>query len=146
VGGFDEHFGAYGFEDMEIAFRLEDQAGLEFYRLSGAVGEHVHHHTLDEYLDKKRVCGRETLPQLAILHPHRMAEMGLGVLFDGGDRPALRRALRLSWSLGLPAVVRTWLRATGSVWPRPLRHRALDYLVVSAYAAGMGRRELPARQ
>lgn len=146
VGGFDEHFGAYGFEDMEIAFRLEDEVGLEFYRLPDAVGDHVHHHTLHEYLDKKRVCGRETLPQLAALHPDRMSEMGLGVLFDRGDRPALRRALRFSWSLGLPRLVGAWFRATGSVWPRPLRHRALDYLVVSAYASGMGRRNLPARQ
>ena len=27
VGGFDEEFGAYGFEDMELGFRLEDRFG-----------------------------------------------------------------------------------------------------------------------
>jgi glycosyltransferase involved in cell wall biosynthesis len=146
VDGFDEDFGAYGFEDMEIAFRLEDVAGVRFYSLPDAVGEHVHHHGLDEYLEKKIVCGRETLPRLAELHPHRLAEMRLDVLPGlgaraGAGRRAVASALALSWWLGLPAAT----RALVGRWPGwlagGLRHRAYDYLVLSAYAAGLRSRE-----
>ncbi|HKK72601.1 MAG TPA: glycosyltransferase [Candidatus Krumholzibacteria bacterium] len=145
VGGFDEDFGAYGFEDMEIAFRLEDHAGMRFYALPAAVGEHVHHHSLDEYLQKKVVCGRETLPRLAELHPHRLAEMKLDVLPGlsanaAASRRALAVALAASWSLGFPGLVRALLLR----WPdgafSALRHRAYDYAVLSAYAAGLRQR------
>ncbi len=139
VGGFDEEFGAYGFEDMEIAFRLEDQAQLAFFRLEGARGQHVHHHTLAEYLEKKRICGAQTLPRMARLHPDRIAEMGLDVLF--GRRPGLAAALRLSWALRLPGVVEGLLESGPGLLPRRLRHRLFDYLVVSAYAAGLRRRD-----
>lgn len=140
IDGFDEDFGVYGFEDMEIAFRLEDTVGLRFFSLPTATGEHVHHHTLDEYLEKKVLCGRETLPQLARLHPHRMAEMRLDVLGDlpAGARPsALAAALDLSWRWGGMAVARALVRAwPGSLVPG-LRHRTYDYLVLGAYAAGL---------
>ncbi len=142
VDGFDEDFGAYGFEDMEIAFRLEEIAGTRFYSLPEAVGEHVHHHSLDEYLDKKVVCGRETLPRLAELHPHRLAEMRLDVLPGLGVRPSGRRravaaVLALSWSAGLPAMARALVRRWPGDLAGRLRHRAYDYLVLSAYAAGL---------
>jgi len=146
IGGFDEDFGVYGFEDMEIAFRLEDRTGLRFFSLPAAAGEHVHHHTLDEYLEKKAMCGRETLPQLARLHPRRMAEMRLDVLtgLPAGRRPgALGRILEWSWRLGGMSVARGMVRR----WPAPLapslRHRTYDYLVLGAYAAGL-REQAPA--
>lgn len=140
IDGFDEEFGVYGFEDMEIAFRLEDAVGLRFYSLPEATGEHVHHHTLDEYLDKKVLCGRETLPQLARLHPHRMAEMRLDLLpgLPAGTRASLLgRVLAASWRAGgmgvAKALVRSW---PASFAPRG-RHRVYDYLVLGAYAAGL---------
>ncbi len=145
IGGFDEEFGAYGFEDMEIAFRLEDECGLRFYHLGGAVGEHIHHHTLREYLDKKQMCGRETLPQLARLHPHRMAEMRLDVLrlpVPGSGNGLVATLLDLSFRAGVPGLV-AW---TVGWWPagvgRSYRHRAYDYLVMAAYAAGLRRSQV----
>lgn len=146
VGGFDEAFEGYGFEDMEIGFRLEDRVGLGFFHLAGAEGVHVHHHTLDDYLEKKRECGRSTLPRLAGLHPGRVAEMGLDVL-DLDVRPAsparalLRMGLRGSWALAAPSAALGLLRTGGRGIPRALRHRLLDYLVLSAYAEGLRSRD-----
>ena len=58
LGGFDEAFSAYGFEDMDIGFRLED-AGVRFHVLPTPVPLHIHHHTLDDYLEKKSVISKE---------------------------------------------------------------------------------------
>jgi glycosyltransferase involved in cell wall biosynthesis len=145
VNGFDEDFGAYGFEDMEIGFRLEDRTGLRFFALPDAVGEHVHHHTLDQYLAKKRVCGSRTLPHLARLHPHRMAEMRLDVLpglMEGASlsRRGLGLALQASWWAGGAGLARRLLIRV----PRRIRHRLFDYLVLAAYAEGLrGAPDLP---
>jgi len=142
VGGFDEEFGAYGFEDMEIGFRLEEQAGVDFFRLEAARGEHIHHHSLREYLDKKVLCGQETLPQLARLHPGRVEEMRLHVLpllrWPASGTDALGRA-------GLGGIVASRLDAIltrlvavwpGRLWPSGL-HRLYDLLVLAAYERGL---------
>ena len=145
VGGFDERFVAYGFEDMDLAFRLEDAAGLEFYRLEGARGLHIHHHSLREYLEKKRICGRETLPLLASLHPGRMGEMGLDCLPGlpaglGGRPSSRRRLLALSFALGVPSLVEGLVGRRPAALPRGILHRLYDYLVFAAYAAGFRER------
>ncbi len=82
IGGFDESFAAYGFEDMEVAFRLEDTAHLSFLTLAQPVPLHVHHHTLDQYWEKKRECGRNSLAMIANLHPGRVKEMNLHHVVD----------------------------------------------------------------
>lgn len=82
VGGFDESFAAYGFEDMEVAFRLEGDAGIRFRTLPAPVPLHVHHHSLSEYLAKKVESGRESLPLLASRHPERIEEMRLHHVID----------------------------------------------------------------
>lgn len=142
IGGFDEDFGQYGFEDMELAFRLEDHAGMTFHHLPGATGWHVHHHTLDEYLGKKRLCGLETLPRIAELHPGRVGEMKLDRLPGlPGPRPRGRAAVeRALFALSLALGGRSMARAILPVAPRPLRHRAYDYLVAAAYTGGLRQR------
>ncbi|MBA4378457.1 MAG: hypothetical protein C0395_07355 [Gemmatimonas sp.] len=141
VGGFDESFRAYGFEDMDLGFRLED-AGVVFRPLLAPVPEHVHHHTLAQWLAKKRECGHGPLQHLARRHPHRLREMRLGVLFDlGGAAPRPRCRSRF-WA-GLFAGA---LRRAAAAWPtgprhRPLAFRAyarlLDLLVLTAYCQGL---------
>ena len=84
VNGFDEEFSAYGFEDMEVAFRLERDAGVAFIALPGPVPLHVHHHTLAEYFAKKTECGGESLRHLAGRHPERLREMRLHYVLGGG--------------------------------------------------------------
>ena len=144
VAGFDEDFGAYGFEDMEIAFRLQDHAGVRFFALPEAVGEHVHHHTLAEYLQKKRICGEQTLPQLARSHPHRMAEMKLDLLpglRQGAAFPrrSLGWLLEVSWRLGGTSLARWLLDQHRMRLAASFRHRLYDYLVLASYAEGLRR-------
>ena len=145
VGGFDEDFAAYGFEDMEVAFRLEDEAGVRFLALDAPRPRHVHHHTLDQYLAKKVECGRHSLPHLARLHPGRLREMRLHWALDApgaaGPGPAVRlvRALADGPAAGL-------LRRLLGAWPtrgdhRPLRpslhHRLMDAAVLASFRQGL---------
>jgi len=142
AGGFDEAYRAYGFEDMDLGFRLQD-AGVRFRALREPVPEHVHHHTLWQWLAKKRECGHGPLQQLARRHPHRLREMRLDVLFtlaDGQARPRGR-----GWRL--PARLLAWkLRVVAAHWPCgpghrprafPLYARCLDLLVLTTYCLGL---------
>lgn len=145
--GFDEDFQAYGFEDMELAFRLEDQAKLGFYFLEGALGHHVHHHSLSEYLTKKRDCGRSSLPLIARLHPGRMREMQLDLLLAprrelSGSRRLLATGLARSFLWGGPGFAQTALRLLGGALPRAARQGLYDYLVLACYAQGLSEAKL----
>jgi glycosyltransferase involved in cell wall biosynthesis len=143
VDGFDESFSAYGFEDMDIGFRLED-AGVRFQVLPGPVPLHLHHHTLAAYLEKKRVCGRASLVQVAARHPGRLPEMRLDLVIDppGAGAGCGRRLLRglLRGPLGSLAAF------LAGRWPcrrgkRPLcaalYYRCLDAAVLGAYCQGI---------
>ncbi len=124
AGGFDEEFSTYGFEDMEVAFRLEDRTDVKFLTLVAPVPVHVHHHTLEQYLAKKVEAGRDSLPHLARIHPTRIREMNLHYVVDapGEPGPSLKvRLLRgiLDSGLGglLPGLVAAWPSGEGH---RPL--------------------------
>jgi glycosyltransferase involved in cell wall biosynthesis len=122
VGGFDEGFTGYGFEDMEVAFRLEDLAGVRFLTLPFPVPAHVHHHTLAEYFDKKRECGRQSLGYIADLHPHRIREMQLHHVLDVPESQGPGLKSRLIRSLAASPVgdaLPRWLEN----WPTTLPGR-----------------------
>ena len=145
IGGFDEDFSSYGFEDMEVAFRLEDLAGVGFQALINPVPHHVHHHTLDEYLDKKVECGRHSLPHLARLHPQRIVEMKLHhvVDYEGQDSLGLlSRFIRLCASTPFSALLRNvlghWPTGVSSqpYWPA-LHHRLMDLMVLVCFRKGV---------
>jgi glycosyltransferase involved in cell wall biosynthesis len=151
VGGFDERFRAYGFEDAEIAFRLEEMAGLRFLPLHDPVPLHVHHHTLTAYLDKKRECGRASVPRLARLHPDRLRQMHLDWVVDPPEacRTPFRirsfRALASSpAALALERSVARW-PTTGEHRPRAgsWYRRCLDLLILCAYRQGLVERRRP---
>lgn len=145
IGGFDEEFSSYGFEDMEVAFRLEDRAGVKFQALIHPVPRHVHHHTLDEYLDKKIECGRHSLPHLARLHPHRIMEMKLHHVVDFAGQSGvgmLSRLIRLFASSFLSGALRIVLGR----WPSGkdhspvfcrLHHRLMDLMVIVCFRQGV---------
>jgi len=150
VGGFDEEFSAYGFEDMEVAFRLEDRAGVRFLGLHDPVPIHVHHHTLADWTVKKIECGRSSLELLARLHPGRLGEMRLDLVVDPPGGPAagpwrrlLRRAAAAVGVDPLTSIVASW--PTGEAH-RPLAFaayaRCCDLLVLSCYAKGLTSRRI----
>lgn len=139
VGGFDEAFRAYGFEDMELGFRLE-AAGVVFRRLPGPVPLHVHHHTLDQWLAKKRECGHGPLQRIAARHPRRIREMRLGAAL--APRSVLERLIAALSRTALPSL----LTRLASHWPVngrssarcfPLYARCLDLLVLLTYCQGV---------
>ena len=143
IDGFDEQFSAYGFEDMDIGFRLED-AGVRFQVVPAPVPLHLHHHSLAAYLEKKQICGRSSLRQVAQRHPHRLPEMRLDLVLDTpGALPApwlrwLRSSLRL-WGGGLARrLARTWPRGPGQrPFCPPLFYRCMDVAVLAAYCQGL---------
>lgn len=145
VGGFDENFSAYGFEDMELAFRLEDEAGLHFEVLPAPVPRHVHHHTLAEYFAKKIECGQQSLPRLAALHPARLPEMSLHHVVGAPDTALPGGWSRLiRWVAGSPLGRRlpVWLGSWPTrseyrpVWPW-LYFRLMNLAVVSSFWRGL---------
>ncbi|MFN2371021.1 MAG: glycosyltransferase family 2 protein [Candidatus Krumholzibacteriia bacterium] len=144
VGGFDEEFAAYGFEDMELAFRLEEEAGVRFLALPAPCPRHVHHHTLAQYLAKKVECGRHSLPHLARLHPERLRSMSLHHALDlPGTSPSLAtRAVRAladgPAAAALPPLLERWPCGPGyRPRLRPVHHRLLNLTVLAAFRAGL---------
>jgi len=142
IGGFDEQFSAYGFEDMDLGFRLE-AAGVRFVVVPRPVPLHIHHHTLAAYLQKKRICGRSSLRQVAARHPGRLAEMRLDLVVDppGASPPPLRNLVRrfLRSPLG-PLAARlaaSWPSRGGRPRLEPLYFRCLDLAVMAAYCQGL---------
>ncbi|MCP4573189.1 MAG: glycosyltransferase [bacterium] len=144
VGGFDEEFASYGFEDMELAFRLEDQAGVGFLALPDPVPTHVHHHTLAQYLDKKVECGRASLSQLGRRHPGRLREMRLEHVLPapGADGGLLGRIIRTvadgPMSRLLRRLVASW-PATPDHEPRMagIYLRLMDLLILCSFRHGL---------
>jgi glycosyltransferase involved in cell wall biosynthesis len=134
-GGFDERFTAYGFEDMELGFRLEDRAGIVFHALRSPVPRHVHHHDLQTYLDKKTLCAQGSLQLIGRLHPARMDEMRLGRLLDAN--------YVYLWTI---AALKPLLTACLGIWPTGLHslakftglyNRLMDAAIYSAYCQGV---------
>lgn len=149
VGGFDEAFTSYGFEDMEVAFRLEDRAQVRFHCLPGPVPVHVHHHTFGQLLAKRRACGHGSLQQLAARHPGRLREMSLHHVLDAPGAPGpgpTSRLLRLFLDAGgaaaLPGLLAGWPLVAGRTVPAfGLYCRLMNLAVLAAYRRGV--REFP---
>ncbi len=145
VDGFDQDFSGYGFEDMEVAFRLEDEAGIRFLALTAPVPRHVHHHTLEQYLEKKVECGRQSLPHLARLHPARIREMNLHYVVDVPGQPPLSIAGSLlrwfigsSWGRRLPGLMAAWPSRAGHrpCWPS-LYFKMMNLTILSCFRKGL---------
>ena len=144
VACFDEAFAAYGFEDMDLGFRLEKERGLRFRPLRDPVPRHVHHHTLEAWLRKKRECGHGPLQRIAEVHPDRLREMGLHwVLEPSGMRASfplrvLRRLARGGGRRVLQGLLRSWPTSEGA---RPVQARLyarlMDLLIVATYCQGV---------
>jgi len=138
IGGFDEAFVRYGFEDLELALRLVRDRGVVIRFVEEARSFHIHPHTLREVLEKKTLCGRSSLPYLFEKHPESRRELGFH-RFDPprrGDPPGLnlrrivyRTLLRLPLAPAAGAAARVDLGR--------LTDLAIDYLVLTRYLKGL---------
>jgi GT2 family glycosyltransferase len=139
VGLFDESFLSYGFEDMDIAYRLERDAGLQFWYCSGAVAYHIHHHTLDQLLSKRLESARSTLPHLIGKHPDRVHDLSLDVLLPPAahDAAALRARKRLLRGLAAAPLERAARAIAPSTCLGRLAFPLLDYLIACQYRRGL---------
>ena len=138
VGLFDETFRRYGFEDTELAFRLEDDAGLEFMYCAEAAAYHLHNQTLDDVLAKRIDTARPLLRLLA-KHPDRAHELSADVLLPPapGDAAGLRfRKLLVAFSTNRLFYVLLKSLA-GAVWLRGLSRDVMVYLIACQYRRGL---------
>lgn len=60
VGLFDEAFQGYGFEDLELGYRLQ-KAGIQIYYLAEALNYHVHPRTFDAQAEVQRMAGHNAV-------------------------------------------------------------------------------------
>ncbi|MBD3348336.1 MAG: glycosyltransferase [Candidatus Eisenbacteria bacterium] len=134
VGLFDESFVGYGFEDTEIAFRLEEEAGLNFIYCPEALAYHIHHHSLEQLLRKRYESGR-ALVHLLESHPHRAAELSVDALLPprADDRPALRARKLAMLALMAPPFVAMARAVAGGPFMGPVTCAAIDYLIADRY-------------
>ncbi len=138
VGGFDEKFVHYGFEDMELAYRLVQERGIEIRFVEAARSLHIHPHTLSEVLEKKTLCGRSSLPYLFQKHPQTRRALGYD-RFDpprAGDPLGLNVA-RLFYRTIMTRAVYKMVRPLAGLPLGPVTNKALDYLVQYHYLEGL---------
>ena len=83
VGLFDEAFTAYGFEDLELGYRLH-RRGLRLEFAAAAGSSHIHYHDLDDVLNKKELSGGASLDYFIRKHPEAWREIPM----SRWDRPA----------------------------------------------------------
>lgn len=138
VGLFDESFRRYGFEDTELAFRLEDQAGLAFFFCADAVAYHLHDQSLDDVL-AKRIDTARPLRRLLAKHPHRARELSADVLMPvGPGDPVPLRLRKLAIAAATNPFFYTvvkWL--AGAFWLRALSRDVMVYLLACQYRRGL---------
>ena len=138
IGGFDENFVYYGFEDLELAWRLEKERSVSFGYVPGARSLHIHAHSLDDVLAKKTLCGRSSLRYFFEKHPEVRRELGYE-RFDpvrAGD-PASLNLKRFMYRLAFTRPVYSIMKGLARVPLGPVTNKALDYLVQYHYLAGL---------
>jgi GT2 family glycosyltransferase len=138
VGGFDEGFVYYGFEDLELGYRLVTERGLVIRFVEGARSLHIHPHTLAEVLEKKTLCGRSSLRYLFRKHPETRKALGYH-RFDPprpGDGFALNLA-RVFYRSLLTRPVYALMKPLAGLPLGGVTNTVIDYLVQYHYLEGL---------
>ncbi len=134
VGLFDESFTNYGFEDTEIAFRVEDNLGLATWYCDEAVAYHLHAQSLDDVL-RKREEAVAALRRLLEIHPGRTSELSIDVLLPPADGDSVSlRSKKLLMLLATNRLGYLLTRAAAKAMHLgPLSVPALTYLIACRY-------------
>lgn len=135
IGGFDERYRHYGFEDRDFLLRLA-RAGARLARAPGAAAvTHAAALDLPTICSKMRECGRHTAPLFGADHPIEYRSLGYAAL-DARLHPLRARMI------GPPA--RLLLRHAACIegvvlqrsWPYPLQRLAARGMTALAYLDG----------
>ncbi|MDI6807390.1 MAG: glycosyltransferase [Candidatus Eisenbacteria bacterium] len=139
VGLFDPEFVTYGFEDVDLGHRM-GKVGGEFVYAENAKSFHIHRHSLDEFLEKKVLCGKSSLRILIDKHPELRKVLRLNLLEcpavgedSWGD---IARKLLLSVFLRKP-FFRTGRFIAERTPASPVTFKLIDFLVFYCYAGGL---------
>ena len=138
VGHFDENFVYYGFEDLELAWRLTRDRRLTVGFVPEARSFHIHPHSLEEVLKKKTLCGRSSLPYLFKKHPETRRALGFH-RFDpprAGD-PVVQNLKRRIYRLLLTPPVYALVKPIAGLPFGRVTECVLDYLVQYHYLEGL---------
>jgi GT2 family glycosyltransferase len=131
VGGFDESFGIYGNEDVELSLRLR-KAGVELDYDPEALAYQAYGKDLAGLQRDTRAKGRTTV-LLARSHPEVFGEIRLADPYDSSRPWLVVRAALLWLTRRLPAIATALfalfaLLERGGLWRLPLFYRpVLDY-------------------
>lgn len=144
VGGFDENFVTYGFEDLELGWRLQKERGVEIVYVPGARSFHIEPHSLEDVLRKKTLCGESSMPYLFRKHPEARHELG----YERFDPPRAGDALALNLKRVvlralLSRPVYSLVKPLAGVSLGRLSDTILDYLVQYHYLEGLRRSGVP---
>jgi len=139
VGLFDPEFVTYGFEDVDLGHRM-GKAGGEFVYAENAESFHIHRHSLNEFLEKKVLCGKSSLRILIDKHPELRKVLRLNLL----EHSALRedscgdilRKLLLTIFLRKP-FFQTGRFIAERTPANPLTFKLMDFLVFYSYVEGL---------
>jgi glycosyltransferase involved in cell wall biosynthesis len=124
VGLFDEEFRTYGFEDLELGYRLH-RRGLGFQFVPAAESLHIHYHDLDDVLNKKELSGRSSLDLFIRKHPEAWREIPMS---RWAGPPA---------NLVLNPVFYALLKPLARFDAGPVSDRVFDYLVLYRTLRGL---------
>jgi len=136
VGGFDEGFTAWGGEDLDLGWRLQ-QAGADFVRVPDARAFHAHRRTLEGVWTVSIGFGSKSLPHILSRHPGLVPVLRVDLLGPreyARGRPVRRWLVQAATWFPLPDVVK-WL-VSRSLW-LPWPTRLFDYLIASAWRRGL---------
>ena len=138
VGFFDEEFVTYGFEDLELGYRLQFQAGLGLGFIEEARSLHIHYHDLEDVLRKKYLSGRSSLAILFRKHPEarRLMHYDRYQAPRAGDAPPLWLA-RVCYAAALTPPVYALLKPLARFDWGVVSDRIFDYLVLYQTIAGL---------
>ena len=131
IGGFDETFSGYGWEDVDLGWRLARAGVLLRYEPAAAVW-HDHIETLEELLPKWRENGAGAV---ALWRKHGRAPW-LGLLLEVAPvlLPLKRLVYQRSGLAGLVRAIRPWAERAGCL---PLCSECYNFLLWQAFYEGV---------
>jgi glycosyltransferase involved in cell wall biosynthesis len=133
VGGFDEAYSSYGFEDRDLLLRLSREGSIVW--TPSALVHHLDALSLPEVCQKMRLAGNKNSSLFLASHPQAYRRLGYSAI-DGELHPLRGLLFRIVAPL-LPGLARASNPALESHWlPLALRMAWVTLLSAASFGAG----------